>query len=339
MNKTILLAAALSILTSNLFVSCGKQKKQYIYNKGEIFGTYYSIIYAQREHIDLHQNIRQKMQEFDNSLSTFNRQSVISRINAGGDSVPVDSYFEKMFLTALRISRRTYGAFDITVAPLVNAWGFGFGNRERADIPNVDSLKRFTGYEKVRLENRMLLKENKYIMLDASAIAKGYASDVVAALLEENGCTDYMVEIGGEVACKGVNPQGRKWRIGIDVPKDDAAAQNREIQTVVNISNMSLATSGNYRQFYYLNGKKYSHTIDPRTAYPVQHNLLSVTVIAPTCMEADAYATAFMVLGVDSALKICESIEGMDCYLIYTDNRGENRVKYTPEFEKYFFND
>lgn len=315
--------------------SDNRKKSDYIYNKGQIFGTYYSVTYCHPDGVDLHEKIKEKMNVFDNSLSTFNKSSVITGIN-NNDDVKIDAFFEKMFLTARKISENTNGAFDITVAPLVNAWGFGFGNRERDRIPNVDSLMQITGYEKIRLENNKLIKEDPRIMLDASAIAKGFASDVIADFLSENGCTDYMVEIGGEIACKGINPKGKKWRIGIDVPTDDIAAQNREIQAILAISDLALATSGNYRQFYYLDGKKFSHTIDPRTGYPVQHNLLSVTVIAPSCVEADAYATAFMVLGVDSALQICESIQGMDCYLIYEDENGNNQTVYTSTFEQYF---
>lgn len=315
--------------------SDNRKKSDYIYNKGQIFGTYYSVTYYHPDGVDLHEKIKEKMNVFDNSLSTFNKSSVITGIN-NNDDVKIDAFFEKMFLTARKISENTNGAFDITVAPLVNAWGFGFGNRERDRIPNVDSLMQITGYEKIRLENNKLIKEDPRIMLDASAIAKGFASDVIADFLSENGCTDYMVEIGGEIACKGINPKEKKWRIGIDVPTDDIAAQNREIQAILAISDLALATSGNYRQFYYLDGKKFSHTIDPRTGYPVQHNLLSVTVIAPSCVEADAYATAFMVLGVDSALQICESIQGMDCYLIYEDENGNNQTVYTSTFEQYF---
>lgn len=315
--------------------SDNRKKSDYIYNKGQIFGTYYSVTYCHPDGVDLHEKIKEKMNVFDNSLSTFNKSSVITGIN-NNDDVKIDAFFEKMFLTARKISENTNGAFDITVAPLVNAWGFGFGNRERDRIPNVDSLMQITGYEKIRLENNKLIKEDPRIMLDASAIAKGFASDVIADFLSENGCTDYMVEIGGEIACKGINPKEKKWRIGIDVPTDDIAAQNREIQAILAISDLALATSGNYRQFYYLDGKKFSHTIDPRTGYPVQHNLLSVTVIAPSCVEADAYATAFMVLGVDSALQICESIQGMDCYLIYEDENGNNQTVYTSTFEQYF---
>ncbi|MPM45506.1 FAD:protein FMN transferase [bioreactor metagenome] len=172
-------------------------------------------------------------------------------------------------------------------------------------------------------------------MLDASAIAKGQSSDVIGKLLESNGCENYMIEIGGEVACKGVNPSGKKWQIGIDKPIDSPFDNDDELQTIVAISGVGLATSGNYRQFYYKDGKKYAHTINPKTGYPVDHNLLSATVIAPTCMQADAYATAFMVLGVKNSLALCKKIPGMECYLIYVDDKGNNKVAYSDGFKKY----
>lgn len=318
-----------------LWMSCSSGAKEYIRNTGRIFGTYYSVVYQQPDGVDLQDKLEQRMQEFDRSLSTFNPESVISRINRNDTAVRTDAYFEAMYAVAGQVSRRTDGAFDITVAPLVNAWGFGFGNGDRQSAPAVDTIMPYVGYGKIKLEHHRLLKDDPRTMLDASAIAKGYSCDVMAALLEENGCRNYLVEIGGEVVCRGANPQGGKWRIGINKPIDDATNLVNEYETVVNITDAALATSGNYRQFYYLEGKKYSHTIDPRTGQPVGHNLLSATVVAPTCMEADAYATAFMVLGKDRALQVCESVPGLDCFLIYADEAGENQVACTEGFKQY----
>ncbi len=318
-----------------LAMSCATGSKEYIRNTGRIFGTYYSVVYQQPEGIDLQDKLERRMQEFDRSLSTFNPESVISRINRNDTAVRTDAYFEAMYVVAGRVSRQTEGAFDITVAPLVNAWGFGFGNGDRQDAPVVDTIMPYVGYWKIKWENHRLIKEDPRTMLDASAIAKGYSCDVMAALLEENGCRNYLVEIGGEVVCRGVNPQGGKWRIGINKPIDDETNLLNEYETVVAITDAALATSGNYRQFYYLDGKKYSHTIDPRTGKPVDHNLLSATVVAPTCMEADAFATAFMVLGKDKALEVCGAVPGLDCFLIYADEAGQNQVACTEGFKKY----
>lgn len=321
------------LLTALMVLSCSR-KKEYIYTGGQIFGTYYSITYLHPEAENLQVRIEQEMQKIDLSLSTFNPRSVISAINRN-DSVTTDILFETMFLSAQSVSEITHGAFDITVAPLVNAWGFGFGDHERKKIPDVQSLLSCTGYRKVKLQNKQIIKADSCVMLDASAIAKGYAVDVIANLLAENGCKNYMVEIGGEVRCKGKNPKNRKWRIGIEKPELNKSATRKGLHTTVSISDAAIATSGNYRQFYSIDGKQYSHTIDPRTGYPANNNLLSVTVIAPTCIQADAYATAFMVLGVDSALHICGQQKKMECYLIYTDSIGSYAMVYTSGFEKY----
>jgi thiamine biosynthesis lipoprotein len=308
---------------------------KYIFNEGKAHGTYYHATYLQPQGIDLQKKLEERMHEIDLSMSTFHPQSIISRINRNDDAVRTDIYFETMFETAQKVSEQTKGAFDITVAPLVNAWGFGFGNENRKQTPNIDSIMPFIGYKKISLKQHRLLKTDKRIMLDASAIAKGFSSDMAAKVLEENGCKNYLVEIGGEIVCKGKNPKGEKWKIGIDKPIDDSTNTVNEIQTIVSLTDKAMATSGNYRQYYYRNGKKFSHTIDPRTGYPVNNNVLSATVIAPSCIVADAYATAFMVLGVDSSLLICKSLPDIDCYLIYSDKNGKNRVIFTEGFKKY----
>jgi thiamine biosynthesis lipoprotein len=312
-----------------------EKKVEYKYNKGKTQGTFYSATYLQPEGIDLQTKIEARLQEFDFSLSTYNPASIISQINRNVDTVQTDAFFEEMYHMAVSVSEETNGAFDITVAPLVNAWGFGSGEPARDKDPDVSKILPNIGYRKIKLENHKIIKENPAIRLDASALAQGLSADVIARLLEENGCTQYMIEIGGEVMCKGLNPKGEKWKIGIDKPIDGPANTTSEFQTIVAISGMAINTSGNYRQYYYRDGKKYAHEIDPRTGYPVSHNLLSATVIAPNCMQADAYATAFMVLGVDSAMQICNSIPDMDCYLIFTGEDGKNQVVYTEGFKKY----
>ncbi len=330
-----LIMGVLVIIFAFIFYSPFKKQKEYIHNEGKAQGTYYSATYLQPDGKDLQPEIEKLFNEFDLSLSTYNPNSIISKINKNNDSVVTDVYFETMFEAAQKVSEHTNGAFDITVAPLVNAWGFGFGNHERSKAPDVEKLLPLVGYQKVKLVNHKLIKENPDIMIDASAIAQGYSADLIAQLFEKNNCENYMIDIGGEIVCKGVNPKGELWHIGIDKPVDDPENANGELQTIVNVSNVGLTTSGNYRQFYYKDGKKLAHTINPRTGLPVEHNLLSATVVASNCTLADAYATAFMVLGVDSALKVCKTIEGMDCYLIYTDKDGQYQVTYTEGFKKY----
>lgn len=330
-----LIMGVLVIIFAFLFYSPFKKQKEYIHNEGKAQGTYYSATYLQPDGKDLQPEIEKLFNEFDLSLSTYNPNSIISKINKNNDSVVTDVYFETMFEAAQKVSEHTNGAFDITVAPLVNAWGFGFGNHERSKAPDVEKLLPLVGYQKVKLVNHKLIKENPDIMIDASAIAQGYSADLIAQLFEKNNCENYMIDIGGEIVCKGVNPKGELWHIGIDKPVEDPENANGELQTIINVSNVGLTTSGNYRQFYYKDGKKLAHTINPKTGLPVEHNLLSATVVASNCTLADAYATAFMVLGVDSALKVCKTIDGMDCYLIYTDKDGQYQVTYTEGFKKY----
>lgn len=294
-------------------------KKQYFHHQGNIFGTYYNIRYEATE--AQHEAIMQRLQEFDHSLSMFNAGSVISRINRN-DSVSTDALFEAMYAEAYAISKLSDGAFDITVRPLVNAWGFGNRSQEqgtRSQDINVDSIKTFVGYEKIRLSDHRLIKDDERITLDASAIAKGYACDVVADLLREKGCENLLVDIGGEVVLQGVNDKGNAWRVGITRPTIDATGAEKELQEVIQSEKLCMATSGNYLQYYYVNGERRSHTIDPRTGYPVEHSLLSATVSASSCMRADALATACMVLGKKDALDMIERTHDAACYLIVAE--------------------
>lgn len=291
-------------------------KTQYYHNQGKIFGTYYNIRYEATE--DCHDSVIATLKAVDQSLSMFNSNSVISKINRN-DSVVLDSLFITMFNEAQAISQLSNGAFDITVAPLVNAWGFGTKSQEprnkKQDI-HLDSIKALVGYHKVHLENDYLQKDDGRITLDASAIAKGYACDVVANTLRRQGCENLLVDIGGEVVLEGVNNKGQPWRVGISKPKIDATGMEKELQEVIASTNLCMATSGNYLQYYIVDDERRSHTIDPRTGYPVEHSLLSATVIASSCMRADALATACMVLGEKEALNMIECTPDAACYLI-----------------------
>jgi thiamine biosynthesis lipoprotein len=312
-----------------------EQKPAYIQNTGETQGTYYNIIYEHPSGKDLGELIEMKLKEFDLSLSTYNPKSVISAINRNDSTILTDSIFDAMFNQAMRVSELSGGAFDITVGPLVKAWGFGFDAADRSKSPDVDTILPYVGYQKVKLVNRRVIKSDQRIRLDAGAIAQGQSSDFIGSVLENQGCKNYMVEIGGEVFCKGVNRQGKKWQIGIDKPYDDPADMDKELQAVVAISGVGLSTSGNYRQFYERDGKKFAHEINPHTGKPVDHNLLSATVIAPSCMESDAFATAFMVLGLEKSLTLCKNVPGLECYLIYADKDGKFQVAQSEGFKKY----
>lgn len=310
-----------------------KQQKNinYQHDEGFIFGTIYHITY--HSETNLKKEIEAELKKVDQSLSPFNKTSVISKVNRNENPV-VDPMFKEVFLLAENISNETHGAFDITVAPLVNEWGFGFKKGVEPTRQVIDSLKYIVGYQKVKLTPKNYVqKQDPRIMLDCSAIAKGYGCDVVARLLRKNGINDYMIEIGGEIVTRGFNQKQEPWRIGVNKPTDDSLNTSQELQTVLNVTDIAMATSGNYRNFYYKNGKKYAHTIDPKTGYPVQHTLLSATVLAKDCATADAYATSFMVMGLEKAKEILNRHSELMAYLIYTNDDGKTEVWYSPSLK------
>lgn len=295
--------------------SCATES--YIKDSGMIFGTIYSITYQYHE--NLKSDIEDVMQQVDNSLSPFNKSSVITAIN-NNTSTKADKYLTEVFTLAQTVNKETDGAFDITVAPLVNAWGFGFRSGTRPTDTQTDSLLAIVGQEKVTLKDGEIIKSDPRIMLDCSAIAKGFGVDKVAEFLAGKGIENFLVEIGGEISARGKNSRGTEWNIGVTKPVDDSLSINQENQTVLQITNKAMATSGNYRNFYYEGGKKYAHTINPHTGKPAQSDILSATVIAQTCAVADAYATAFMVLGSEKAKEILKKHPELQAYLILSDN-------------------
>lgn len=321
----------LLLIFGSIYVIRKQQNTPYQRDEGFIFGTIYHITY--QSDVNYQKKIEAELQKVDNSLSPFNKTSIISRINRNED-VKVDNMFAEVFQLAEKISKETDGAFDITVAPMVNAWGFGFKTGNPPTKQTVDSLRAIVGFQKVALEEEHVKKQNPHIMLDCSAIAKGYGSDIVARFLKKKGIQNFMVEIGGEIVVNGNSDKQVPWRVGINKPTDDSLNTSQELQDVINVTDIAMATSGNYRNFYYKNGKKYAHTIDPKTGYPVQHNILSATVLAKNCATADAYATSFMVMGLDGARKVLEKHPELDAYLIYSDEKGNNRIWYSPELKK-----
>lgn len=317
MNKNYLFA----LLATLLLAGCAKQEKRFYQHEGYVFGTIYNIRYEAEQ--DLMPAIEEALKDFDASLSMFNRESTISRINRG-ETQQTDSLFRVLYQTAHEVSQISDGAFDITVRPLVNLWGFGNSKAEgkapqRVDEKTLDSIRSFVGYQMVDLRDDQLIKLDPRTTLDASAIAKGFGVDVVANLIHSHGSENYLVDIGGEVVALGHNQYGNPWRIGIGKPIDDPDGTKRPIQQIIETDHLAMATSGNYRQFYQDGDVRRSHTIDPRTGYPVQHTLLSATVVANTCMQADALATACMVLGADDALRMIDGLEKTECYLIVAD--------------------
>ena len=318
---------ALLVLGTIWILARHNQARAYQKDNGLIFGTIYNITYQHAS--NLKADIEAELHRFDGSLSPFNDTAVITRINRGED-IAGDTLFCNVFRRSMEISHETEGAFDITVAPLANAWGFGFKKGEFPDSATVDSLRQLVGYEKVELTaDGHVRRQDDRMQLSCSAVAKGYAVDVIAQLLRRKGVKNFMVDIGGEVVVSGL------WRIGINKPVDDSLSLNQELQTVLTLTDVGIATSGNYRNYYYHEGKKYAHTINPHTGYPALHNLLSATVIARDCMSADAYATAFMVMGLERAKAFVEARPDLDAYFIYADSTGSYQTYMTEGMKRY----
>ena len=318
------------------FLNSCASEPSWIKNKGGIFGTSYHITYKSPAGKDLHTDLKSALDSVNRSLSTYDSASVISQFNQSARGIIMDDHFRSVFLTAQQVTEKTRGAFDMTVAPLVNAWGFGFTGKKKVTREKTDSLKALVGMQYVEIKGDSIIKQRPEIMLDASAIAKGHGSDVAAEVLERHGCKNYMVEIGGEVVTKGENPRNGPWRIGIDRPIDDPTASRRELELVVELSGQALATSGSYRQFYIdeETGKKYSHTINPSTGRPVDHTLLSASVVAPSCMLADAYATAFMVMGFQKSMDLIKKHPELEGCFIF-DSKDGMKVEWTEGFEQW----
>ncbi len=286
-----------------------QQSEPYQHNTGFVFGTIYNVTYQCPD--NLQAEIEAELKKVDLEFSMFNDSSTVARINRGEKVTPGPMY-DEVYQLAQTVNRETDGAFDVTVAPLVNAWGFGFKHEQMPTRQQVDSL--------LKIRNQ----------LDFSAIAKGYGSDVIARLLRRHDIRNFMVEIGGEVVTQGISDKRVPWRIGVTKPTDDSLSVSGELQTVLNVTDIAMATSGNYRNFYYKGGRKYAHTIDPKTGYPVQHSLLSATVLAKDCAVADAYATAFMVMGVERAKTVLERHPELMAYFIYSTPDGQTAVWFSP---------
>lgn len=305
--------------------------KAYQYNEGAIFGTFYHIQYDYDE--DLLAEINAALTEVDWSLSTYKSESVLSKVNLN-KAVQLDPHFITVFNRSMEISEQTKGAFDITVTSLVNAWGFGFKKSEFPDSLTIDSLMQFVGYKNVKLQSDSIHKSHPHFMLDASAIAKGYGVDVVADILETHNISNYLVEIGGEIRLKGKSSKDKAWSVGIDKPVEGLYDEQNRIQDIISLQSGAIATSGDYRQFYYRDNKKYSHTINPKTGFPVTHGIFSASVYTKDCMSADAYATAFMVMGPEKVKAFSLTHPELGIYIIYANEKEENSVWMNDTFSK-----
>ena len=338
MNKSFWLL----ILTISLFWACTSsgpevdKANDYIVLRGKTMGTTYNITYESSTNQNLQTQIDSVLAEVNKGVNTYDPTSLISQFNQSEEAIELDielptvQHFLRNWQLAGKVYEATSGKFDPTVMPLVNYWGFGYdGSRlaTKADSTKVDSLVQFVGFDKVVLEELMLKKTNQGVELDFSACAKGYGVDRISLFLESKGCQNYFVDIGGDGKAKGKSPKNRPWRIGINTPKEGAAIT--DFQQLVKLSDLALTTSGNYRNFYEVDGVKYSHTINPQTGFPERNTLLSASAFAKDCMTADAFSTAFMAMGLDKAYELASETDGIEAYLVYSDDRGKMKVKYT----------
>ena len=299
-------------------------------------GTYYRVVYYANDTIVTRKDIENVFENFLLTASIYDKNSLISKINRNGPTELNDD-FVVIFNRAKEISSLTEGAFDVTVGNLVNAWGFGPKAGTDLTPEQVQLLRKNVGYDNVDIVNGQVVKKDKEIELNFNAIAKGYSADLVSRFLRQNKIENFLVNVGGEICASGKKADGSPWVVGVEQPTADADDE-AQMQTIIELTDKSLATSGTYRRYREEDGVRYSHTVDPRTGYPVSHTLLSATVIADDCMTADALATAFMVLGKDEAMKFLEAHPQYEGYFISSDTDDEFKVTYTKGFEKYIRN-
>lgn len=317
-----------------LFVCIGCQKPMQYY---EVSGRLHTPYHFKFQHTEsLEKEIDEQLKYFYHLFNAFDSTSVISQVNRN-EPVEVDTLFQKVFLKAMEVSALTQGAYDVTCAPLINLWGFGFSRQDSVTPHHIDSVRQFIGYQKVHLQDGQVVKADSRLMMNFSSLADGTVCDMVASLLEQKGVVNYLVEFGGEMRVKGVNPDGKHWRLGITKPSDDAAGVNQTLEQVVSFPEpLGMATSGNYRNFYVKDGRKYVHTIDPREGCPVQRDILSATIVAADAMTADAFATAFMVLGSDEAKRLAKQVPGLDYFIICSDStKAGYHTEYSEGFSRF----
>lgn len=315
-------------LLAFVVISCGDHKTEYIKESGTRFHTIYHIIYKSDK--PLTAAIDSTMTAFNASLNPFDSTALVSRINSN----ETDS-LDQMMIDVLKVAREVNiasgGAFDVTGAPLFNIWGFGTkkGVTRPATKAEIDSIMTFVGHDKLIVDEvaHRVKKSDPRMTIIPSSLSKGYVTDLVAATLEAHGVNDYMVEIGGEIVCKGLNPNGDCWQIGINKPiEDDTSTVNEIMSKVAMCEKAGLASSGDYRNYHNLEGEKVSHTIDVRTGYPARQDILSATVIAPTCILADAWATTFMALGLRESLRVLDTHPELKVVFVYAGEGGELKV-------------
>jgi len=333
------LPMTMRLLTASVFlilISCTDRTPHLVENTGSAQGSTYQIKYMTTKNIDFGTEFEQIFLDIDNSMSTWVPTSIISQVNEAGEWVEVDSLFMNVLTRSLEIAEESDGDFDPTVGPLVRLWGFWFDEiRGQVSDEQVASTLQLIGYEKVEIDGqRVRIPENSTI--DFNAIAQGYTVDVISEFLEKQGIDRYMVEVGGEVRTSGLNDKNAVWVIGVDKPQENIDVEDR-FQFILKLEDRALATSGNYRRFWvdFETGLKYSHTINPHTGYPARNNLLSASILAPSAMDADAYATLCMVEGLEECKEFLASKPELEGYLIYADLGGNWQEYITEGFQSY----
>ncbi|MFH0895735.1 MAG: FAD:protein FMN transferase [Bacteroidota bacterium] len=325
------------IATTALWLySCNDSSKKRHEINGFTQGGKYHIAYLADDTSKINEDVDSILNSIETTFSIFNPNSFISKLNDTGiNEMKVPPMFAEVYTLAKEVTELSGGAFDITVGPLVNAWGFGFKKGIRPDSTKVDSLLNLVGSNHVTFQKNILTKKIKGVRIDMNAIVQGFTCDKLAEYFIQKKITDFVIEIGGEVRAAGKKETGQLWKVGIERPSENES--ERELETTVLLDNRSLATSGSYRKFFVENGIKYSHTIDPSTGYPVRHSLLSVTVLAPTCAQADAWATAFMVMGKEKAMTFLKN-KGkglqLEALFITAEPDGKMKTEGTEEFQK-----
>lgn len=323
MNKSVgrnIFLVCMALLALLLLVQCRAERKRQYYTElsGEIFHTFYRIKYDRSE--DYSAAIDSTFSAFSRSLNPFDSTSLITAINRNR-STHTDSMLRHVWSAATRIAEATGGRYDVTCAPMISAWGFGFDSLHRVTPEVVDSMKQFVGYRGVRIVGEEMIKSDPRTQMDFSSISKGYCSDLIGQVLRQRGAENFLVELGGEIAFRGRNPQGEPWRIGVNKPIDDTTGVNTELELVVSLDREAggLATSGNYRNYRIVDGRKVAHTINPLTGYPIQTDVLSATILSTSCMLADGLATACMTLPSAEVPNLIAQFPGTEYLLILGD--------------------
>lgn len=319
-----------TFIASLLLVSCQTHKPQKTLLQGLAQGSYYAITYYDSLNRNFQTEIDSIFNTVDQSVSLWNDSSIISKVNRN-EPVKLNQIFIDNFNIAQQASALSNGYFDATISPLVAAWGFSYKNGDSITPQLVDSLKQLVNYKAVHIENGNIVKENPNITLDFNAIAQGYTSDMIAEFLSSKGIGSFLVDTGGEIMARGCKPDGSSWIVGIEKPAANWDSE-RTVQERIYLRDKGLVTSGSTRKYVERNGKRYSHCIDPKTGYPVEHNVLSVTVIAENSVWADALASICMVMGLEKSLPIIESLDGVEAYYISSNSQGELEIFATEGF-------